>query len=203
MTINEELAGQLARQSGWCGVEKGLMLYQYVVETKPKLAVDVGVFSGKSTFSLAYGMRDNNSGLVVAVDSWSQPDCVVDSDAPTVQWWSENVNLENVYLEFLTHLTTTGLAKWIRILRMTSYQAAMIIDEPIQVLHIDGNHAEWSSTSDVALWLPKLAINGILCMDDFDWQSTQIAVGFVKKFCEEIAVVKTSESNSAFYRKIR
>ena len=203
MTIEEEIKAQLARMSGWCSPEKALALYNLVVETKPAIAIDLGVFSGKSCLSMAYGCRTNGSGIVVGIDAWEKSLCTFDADEGTRNWWSSNVDLPNVYREFLGHLLSTGLTEQVRILRMSSWQASHCLTEEIGLLHIDGSHDEFSSSSDVAYWLPKLKVGGFVCLDDYDWASLAIAVKLAKKCCDEVTVINGNESHSMILKKVR
>lgn len=201
--IEEEIRNQLARMSGWCSPEKALALYKLVAENKPAIAVDVGVFSGKSCLSMAYGMRDNGSGIVIGVDAWEKNLCTFDADEGTRQWWSSNVDLGAVYKEFLGHLLSTNLTEQVRILRMSSWSASRVVDDEIGILHLDGSHDELSSSSDVAYWLPKLAVGGHIILDDHDWASLAIAVKLTKKCCDEVEVINSSESHSMVLRKTK
>src|SRR5690242_13530514 len=149
MTTEEQLLEQLKRMNGWCGPEKALAFLNLVREIRPNICVDVGVFAGKSTLSMAYGLREIGSGIVVGVDAWEKSLCTFDSDEATRHWWGENVDLEAIYREFLGHCVDTQLSKYIRVLRMSSWCAARYLEAEVDLLHIDGSHDEFSSSSDV------------------------------------------------------
>jgi predicted O-methyltransferase YrrM len=73
----------------------------------------------------------------------------------------------------------------------------------MDMVHIDANHAEWPSTSDVVNWLPKLKVGGYLIMDDVNWDSTQTAVRFIEKRCEFVSRFDLKESCFSIYRKTK
>lgn len=201
MTYQDEIREQLKSMSGWCDPLKGIALGELVVKEKCLNCLEVGVFSGKSLISTAYGLRENGAGVIHGIDSWSTPDCLVDVAPTDAKWWSENVKLDEIYEECLRHIHNTGLGRFITLHRTSSLIAAKYLDGPFDLLHIDGCHSEWSSTSDVTLWLPRLRPSGFLVMDDVNWESTQTAVRFAKKFCDELRVEKTPESVFSVMRK--
>ncbi len=84
---------------------------------------------------------------------------------------------------------------------MTSMDAAWVVSGPLDYFHLDGCHSEWSSTTDVVLWVPKVKSGGIVVLDDYNWPSTQTAVRFVEKWCDKIEVTETKDSAYAFFRK--
>lgn len=201
MTYQDEIRENLKESSGWCDPAKGLALAELVIKEKCLNCLEVGVFSGKSLISTAYGLRENGTGVIHGIDSWSTPDCIVDVDAKDAEWWTKNVDLPAIYEECLRHIDNTGLGRFITLHRTSSLIAAKYLDGPFDLLHIDGCHSEWSSTSDVTLWLPRLRAGGFLVMDDVNWESTQTAVRFAKKFCDELRVEKTPESVFSVMRK--
>jgi predicted O-methyltransferase YrrM len=65
------------------------------------------------------------------------------------------------------------LAAYCRLDRRTSADAAADIPPGIELLHIDGNHDRDAVASDLALYLPKMRLGGIVVMDDVSWPSIQ------------------------------
>lgn len=206
--LHDLIRGQLARMSGWCDPVKGCALSDIVMAERPATCAEIGVFAGKSCLSIAFGLRARATtspasvGIVHAIDSWAAPDSLVDVGPDDAKWWSNNVKLDDVYEEFIGHLHVTRLGRYVNVLRMPSIDAAKLVG-PLDLLHIDGCHSEWSSTSDVVLWLPKLRVGGTLVMDDVNWPSTQTAVRFARKFCDELRVTNSPESVFGVYKKVR
>lgn len=201
MSYQDDIREQLKSMSGWCDPLKGIALANFVISEKCNTCLEIGVFSGKSLISMAFGLRELGRGTVHGIDAWEIPECVVDVDAKDAEWWSKNVDLPAIYEECIGHIHNTGLGRYVTLHRVSSLTAAKYLDGPFDLLHIDGCHSEWSSTSDVTLWLPRLRSGGILFMDDVNWPSTQTAIRFARKFCDEIRTETTPESVFAIFRK--
>lgn len=200
--IESEIRALLARSAGWCDPAKGIALADLVLQHHPRVCVEIGVFAGKSLLSTAIGLREaQDGGVIHGIDSWSTSDCIVDVAPADKDWWSK-LDIESIYREFLGHVVESKLSEHVRVLRMSSLEAAKVVPSPIHLLHIDGCHSEWSSTSDVCLWLPRVAPGGIVVMDDVNWESTQTAVRFVQKWCEPVNPLwNTPESVFGVFRK--
>lgn len=201
MTLHEEIHAQLAKMEGWCDPEKAIELAETVIREKPKVCVEIGVFGGKSLLAIAYGLRESKSGYVIGVDSWKASDCIIDVNEEERSWWGSKVNLQEIYEGFRNHLDASGLESFVKVWRTDSRDASLNVGEQVDLWHCDGCHSEWSSTSDVIYWLPKVRSGGIVVMDDSNWQSTQTAVRFVKKFCDPIKEIVGKQSTSTFFRK--
>ena len=71
-----------------------------------------------------------------------------------------------IYTECLAMLDRHDLARWCRILRMTSSEAAPLVEPGVGLIHIDGNHNRAKVEADLANYLPKLGPGGYLVVDD-------------------------------------
>ncbi len=198
--LDTEIRAQFKSMGGWCDPAKGLALAELVIAHKPAVCVEIGVFAGKSLLALAIGLREAGGGIVYGIDSWNNADSLVDTEPKDADWWKTQ-DLEAVYAECLGHVLKTKLACYIRLLRTDSVTAAKVVGDAIDLLHIDGCHSEWSSVSDVVLWLPKLRPGGYLVLDDVNWPSTQTAVRLSEKWCKEIAIHNTPESVFGIYQR--
>ena len=195
------IADQFPKMGGWCDQEKGFQIGKLILDSKPQRIAEVGVFEGKSTLALAYACKLNGSGTVYAIDSWKKEDCIDDETNANQEWWS-TLNLDNHYEAFVGHAVRAGVVKNIQFCRMSSWDASRFLPD-VDMVHIDANHAEWPSTSDVVNWLPKLKVGGYIVMDDVNWESTQTALKFVLKRCELISRHDLYESCFAIYRKLK
>ena len=186
---------------GWCDQKKGLEIAKLVLESKPQHIAEVGVFEGKSTLALAYACKLNGIGTVYAIDSWKKDDCIDDETSANQAWWA-TLDLDKHYESFVGHAVRAGVVKNIQFCRMSSWDASRFLPD-MDMVHIDANHAEWPSTSDVVNWLPKLKVGGYLIMDDVNWDSTQTAIRLALKRCEFISRFDLNESVFAIYRKLK
>lgn len=174
---------------GWCTLDKAFHLAEKVVETKPQVAVEIGIFEGKSMIPIALAMAFNKLGVVNGIDPWAKADAVVGEagGAAHENWWA-NIDFEALATNTINHIANNALSEYCRILRMKSQDAVKLFkDGTIDFLHIDGNHSETSSCSDVIMWLPKVKIGGIIFFDDIDWSSTSKASELLGQWCGEIS----------------
>jgi hypothetical protein len=181
---------------GWMTQERAIQLYRILRALKPRIAVEIGVFGGRSLIPQALAMRDNGGGRAIGLDSWKNADAMEAGNDPTddprdIEWWGK-CDLHGVHRDCMEHIWRLGLDKWITIIRSTSQDAAYLIPG-MDCLTIDGNHSEISSCRDVSLFLPKLHMNGYLFFDDADWPQTQKALKMVEKQCKLV-------SDNASYR---
>ena len=161
---------------GWTTVDKGVRLAELVVATQPALSVELGVFGGRGTISLAIGHEALEHGHVVAVDPWERAASLDGVNAPeNAEWWGK-LDHEAIYQSFLKALADSRLASLCRVLRQRSDVAVgEFEDRSIGVLHQDSNHSEQISSAEVELWAPKLRGGALWIADDTDWPTTQHA----------------------------
>lgn len=120
-----------------------------------------------------------------AIDSWSRSDCLEGYvlDDHNYLWWS-NINLENVYLDFMNMLDHFELSRYCMVMRTTGLKAlSQFADESIDILHIDGNHTEDVVLNDARMFLPKAKKGGYVWFDDTDWSTTKKALEFLSLYC--------------------
>jgi len=161
---------------GWTTVDKGVRLAELVVSTQAALSVELGVFGGRGTISLAIGHEALMHGYVVAVDPWERAASLDGGNAPeNADWWGK-LDHEAIYEGFLKALADSRVASLCHVLRQRSDVAvAEFEDRSIGVLHQDSNHSELISSAEVELWAPKLRAGGLWIADDTDWPTTQQA----------------------------
>jgi len=74
---------------GWITAERGCELADAVLETKPRLCVELGVFGGRSLISQAFALRHLNCGVIAGVDPWRKEDALEGENLANQQWWSK------------------------------------------------------------------------------------------------------------------
>lgn len=179
--IERELPGL----PGWCSNGKGKRLAE--LARSANLAVEVGIFGGRSLTAIALSLKDspNDFGRVDGIDPYTPAAALeganhVDNDI----WWGQ-LDYEAVARAAQEALYRLGLMPYARLVRMCSRDVVGFYgDGTVDLLHLDANHSEATSTEDVALWAPKIRPGGIWVFDDTDWESTQkaqrelVALGF-------------------------
>lgn len=136
---------------GWLSDAQGCALFTAAAATTGTgLIVEIGSWKGRSTVWLAAGARTIGA-RVYAIDP--HVDSREDPDAATFE-------------TFCANLARAGIADVVEPLVMTSSQAARVLEGPIELLFIDGDHSYDAVRRDAELWLPKLADGGIVMFHD-------------------------------------
>lgn len=147
--------------------------------------VEIGSLVGKSASVLAWLARRYRIGNVLAIDPW-QPGAATQHDSPEtvrvdmVSEWKYEILPQ----DFAINLLPVGLGSF-NYLRLESAQGfeafranhTVVSNEfgqvayqgRIAVIHIDGNHDYAQVKQDCELWLPLLAEDGWLILDDYLW----------------------------------
>ena len=195
----ETLKASLAPLEGWCDPEKALDLAQAVLAEDALTVVEIGVFGGKSMMAIAMALTEKGSGTVFGIDPWEKIPCLDDETETNKDWWA-SVDLENIYNKAQSALSRYAFRA--KLIRKTSVQAFKAWGNlPIDILHIDGNHAVWSSCTDVVLWLPLVRPGGLVFLDDYDWKSLQPATTLLERKCTLLRTADHAQTHYAVYRK--
>lgn len=199
--LKTRVCKQLPSLYGWCTAEKAHHFIDLVLDVKPHVCVEIGVFGGSSLFPVASALKFLGQGVVIGIDPWDKLECIQYfdpiEDQAHLEWWGK-VNLDHIYISYLNMLKRFQLLDYCITLKMTSAQAAAEIDA-IDILYIDGNHSEINSTQDVSLYLPKVRKGGYIWLDDSLLSDTQKAIDLL---LEECAVVKLIDNgNCLLFRK--
>lgn len=182
-----ELATQIAdsqkRLEGWCRDEKAIWLASLVLDRGIRIALEIGIFGGRSLLPVAFAMKHVGAGVVYGVEPWSQ-EVASEVDSPDRtpadrEWWSK-VNFGHMKRSFLEYICRNDLAEFVRIIEVPSDIARLMFSAPpyrrsIDLMHIDGAHDEQQALRDVTFWTDVVADNGYVVLDDTTWPSVQKA----------------------------
>lgn len=186
---------------GWCSEEKSAVLLDLVLAVKPKVVVEIGVFGGSSFLPMAAGIKYLKSGVIYAVDPWSNSECTkyLDpiEDKEHVDWW-RSVRLLDIYASFLDRLLLYDYETCSVILKKSSEQAVLDIGM-IDILHIDGHRSEEVTSLDVRLYLPKVVSGGYICLGDTLSFYKQKAIEMLLRECDAVKVI--DNGNCILFRK--
>lgn len=174
--LRERVERALPPLHGWTSVDKGARMAELVVAAASRRSVELGVFGGRGTISLAIGHEVLGTGEVLAVDPWERAASLEGGNAPENDDWWGKLDHDEIYRSFIRALADTGVERWCRVLRERSAEAVRrVADGSVDVLHQDSNHSEAISTAEVEQWTPKIASGGLWIADDTDWATTQRA----------------------------
>lgn len=196
MLFSEYLQSGLSMVQGWCSPEKAKRLYEILLQPECRSSVEIGVFGGSSLFPQAMAFRDKKNGLAIGIDPWTNASCLEDMENPANKNWWGNLDLENVYLDFMNKVKSFGVHNNLKVYRKKSSEIHHKIElESVDLLHIDGNHCERLAYEDSVNYLPKVRRGGYIFFDDIMWTesgdklSTRKGLDFLLKSCDEVELV--------------
>lgn len=180
---------------GWCSEEKAESLIRTILGHDLRSCVEIGVFGGSSLIPQAIALRELGSGRIVGIDPWESSAALENMiDPANTEWWSK-VNLAEIYSGCLQLIATMGLETYCELLRAKAEDVHDRFDlGSIDLLHIDGNHSELTSTADAERYLPKVRPGGYVFFDDVSWRengtvTTHKAIEFLKLHCDVRGIV--------------
>ncbi|MBZ9686518.1 glycosyltransferase [Clostridium estertheticum] len=142
---------------------------------KLKNYVEIGVDNGRSLFSVAQAVKDNN-GKAYGID----PYLLVEDEEydfeeilkKRVNRFLEGIDFENMYNKVLMNTEVFKLSKVVEIVRKTSTEAALYLKD-IDMLHIDGKYDFESVQDDINNYAPLMREGGIIVFDCINWDSVK------------------------------
>lgn len=199
--LKEHVCNVLPSLHGWCSREKALNFIDLVLETKPKVCVEIGVFGGSSLFPVASTLKFLGEGVIIGIDPWDKMECIKyfdpKEDEAHLNWWGK-VNLERIYTSYIGMLRMFALEDRCITIKATSEKAASAVAS-IDILYMDGNHNEKVSTRDVELYLPKVCSGGYVWINDSLWPEMQAAVDLLMEECDVVKLI--DNGNCILFKK--
>ncbi|MCX6991357.1 MAG: class I SAM-dependent methyltransferase [Chlamydiae bacterium] len=143
-----------------------------------KIVIEVGSWLGCSTRHIASVVPSGSK--VYAIDHW------LGSVEHQPGSWANYKALPYLYEQFLSNVIHANLTDKIIPLRMSSLEAAQYfstnLEAPVDIVYLDASHDTESVYNDMRAWYPFVEGHGILCGDDWGWESVRVAVN---KFARE------------------
>lgn len=175
------------RLDGWCSREKASILIDTILDIKPEVIVEIGVFGGKSLIPMAFALSHNGKGKIYGVDPWTATASAIGMDGVNYEWWS-SIDHDAILKKLEMRIFEFNLQSQIELIRATSEDCRPI--ENIEILHIDGNHSEKTSLYDVLKWVPLVKRGGLIIFDDIDWATTRDATCWLNNNCIKLIEYK-------------
>lgn len=192
------------KPEGWCSQAKAQLLVDLVLEHKPALACEIGVWGGASLIPIALALEQLGKGKVFGIDPWTPADAIEGMlEQANVDWW-KGVSYEQPFRSCLAHIHGLGLTGYVEILRARSEDVVgKFADASLGLIHFDGNHSKGVSLRNVTAYWPKLAPGAIAVLDDVNWteanEKTQAeSVDFILAAADKIA--ECDDGNCHVYR---
>ena len=162
-------------EGGGSSLTKVLVLASLIIGRNFQRVVEIGVYRGRAFLALGATMRALGRGEVTGIDPYTAEAAIQRDDHKVgidLQTWPHQVDWEHLYAGVLQQVEQRELAAYCRLDRRTSADAATDISPAsIELLHMDGNHDRAALAADLALYLPKMRLGGIVVMDDVTWPS--------------------------------
>jgi len=148
--------------------------------------VEVGAWLGRSTCYLAEKIKESGKEIRLdAIDTWKgSPNEIT------------NVEVVNkcggtILKEFVDSMNAAGVLTIVNPLCTTSLEAArMYLDNSLDFVFIDANHAYAEVRADIAAWYPKIKETGIIAGHDIPYPDVKRAVE--ESFGSNYSVVQPS-----------
>ena len=178
----DKIASVVPALEGWCPVEKAVWMARWIVTQKASKIVDIGVYGGRSLVPMGMAVKflaehsPDYHGKVIGVDSYNNEDSTEgETDLANKDWWAQ-IDLRRIRQAAEKAIAFNGLSHLAELFVTSSAIASVDFDDStLDLVHIDGQHAESVSCRDVNLWWPKLRNGGVMVMDDTDWHQLQAA----------------------------
>lgn len=158
----EESYKELENIAGWMGENDCRVLYDYASRVRAGVIVEVGSFMGRSTKIMAL----------------ASPTSVIYSIDPLETVHPSSGLSDPEYVNKRLHEEMENF-NWIHF-RKKSQDVVVKWKQPIDLLHIDGDHREKPLREDVKSWLPHVKRGGVVIFHDY-------AVSSPEPWCEDPA----------------
>lgn len=155
----------LPKANGWCTELKAHTLAALVIATRPKLALEVGSYAGKSSIPMALAMKQLGMGTLLAIDPYDPDESAKNETPESAAWWKK-LEHNSILAEFEGYINSFGLQNIVQVKRMTS-DAFDPTECEIDILHIDGAHSH--ALEDSRRYCPYVRQGGFVVMDDLNW----------------------------------
>ena len=167
---------RIAAIGGWTqDVQLRFLMRQVRRLPDPSRIVELGVWQGRSALAMAEACRGTGK-RVFAIDPW----CDYDEGGGVVSGYLARYGVssfEEVYQSFVRNRHALRLEPWVVTVRQASGDAATgWAQGAIALLFIDANHHYAAVTADLEAWRPHVQPDGLICGDDWTWESVQAAV---------------------------
>ena len=187
--LRKEIEAAAPEGGDWCGADKAVQLAALVLEQRPRLVVELGVWMGGSAIPMAIALRQLGVGRLIAVDAWSAEASAEGQEGANATWW-RSLGAEGharARQQFLQRLKKHRVEPYCAVVPQRSDAAT--VPPVIDILHHDANHGP-QVLADVERWASAVRIGGLLILNDLQWagghvrraRDRAIELGFVEQY---------------------
>jgi hypothetical protein len=190
LDLRREIEDAAPEGGDWCSVDKAVQIAALVVEHRPQLVVELGVWKGGSAIPIAIALRHLGIGQLLAVDAWSTEASVAGQEGVNATWWkSEGAKgHDRARQTFMARLKKHGITPArCAVVHQRSDDAA--VPPVIDILHHDANHGS-QVVADIERWASAVRVGGFLILNDLGWpgghvrraRDRALELGFVEQY---------------------
>jgi len=188
--LRREIEEAAPEGGDWCSVDKAIQLAALVIERRPQVVVELGVWRGGSAVPIAIALRHLGIGQLLAIDAWSTEASVAGQEGVNATWWQSEgpEGHKRARRTFVSRLKKHGITpERCAVVRQRSDEAA--VPPSIDILHHDANHGP-QVLADVERWAPAVRVGGLLILNDLGWpgghvrraRDRALELGFVDQY---------------------
>lgn len=153
-------------KDGWCSEEKAHQLAVIVAALRPDVTVEIGVFAGRSAFSMALAHKVIGNGIVIGIDPYSCEIAAANQEGEHKEWWLTQSKLDDIHDQITKNIELFQLKSHFTLTRAKSDD----VEPPsvIDIFHHDGDHSD-QAVKDIERFAPRVRVGGICICDDLNW----------------------------------
>lgn len=138
-------------------------LIEILKSHKIRDVIEIGSWLGSSTRFFAENLAED--GHVYAIDTW----------LGSIEHEGDE-KLPNLFQQFLSNMIHLDLAWKITPIRLPSLEAAQTLPIRADLVYVDASHERADVYNDIMHWYPHLNEKGVMCGDDWNWESVKEGV---------------------------
>jgi predicted O-methyltransferase YrrM len=196
--VRSEIAGAIKGVEGWCTLHKAMRLYELAARPGVEIAVEIGIFGGKSLLPIAAAFKRKGTGRIYGIEPWDNAIAIETKTNPeNDKWWSE-VDLVAIKRGFLEKVTQQRIEEYVKILELPSDAGILVFQSnrfngKIDLVHIDGAHSPEQSVFDVTYWHRLCRSGAHIVLDDINWLSVRLAFEYLRDVSDLIETSTNDE----------
>lgn len=172
--LSPKMIAYLLSLNGWCPEDKMQRLYKLVMESKPEIVVELGVWAGRSLFPMALALKEIGKGKAYGFDAFSNKVATEGTNNPADDEWWQKVDMAYIMECLEKSITFLFLRDWIIWAKSKTDTASKVFrDNSVDIIHQDSAHNVETITAELNLWVPKLKAGGYWIADDCDWDKAK------------------------------
>lgn len=161
---------QVLKEEPFGYYDNGCQINDIFEKNDIRVVVEIGSWIGGGSTRHMGDLLKNRQGTLYAVDTW-----LGNLEQQPGREFYQPI-LTYVYQQFLSNMIHWNLTDVVVPYRMKSVEAAKTLQVRPDLIYIDGEHTIEAVYEDLVSWHPFVKDSGVLCGDDWTWETVRIAV---------------------------